>query len=395
MIQTVRIPVEPIDPLLWLEQQTLFPKVYWQDRKSKSVVTCAGQVLQFSEIPENPPARLFGGFSFSEKRWEGFPESFFFLPAVSIEQNEKKTDLVIHFIDDVGRSFDALAALNFSEPDRHWRRLQCLDREDCPSLPQWKETVSYYLELIEKGELEKIVSARQTKLYFKEAVNPFLLLQKIKNKAHNATIFLFQWNRESAFLGASPEKLYQRKEDKIQSDIMAATRPRGRTEMEDILLQSELLLDPKERREFAFVKEFIYSTLAPHCDFIDEEIEDRVVTTTTVHHLFNRFLGKLKPGMSDRALTKLLHPTPAVGGIPRDKALELLKEKESFARGWYAAPVGWISSHGADLAVGIRSALIQGNILNLFAAAGIVKGSDPQREWEELEHKISPFMSIL
>jgi menaquinone-specific isochorismate synthase len=114
-----------------------------------------------------------------------------------------------------------------------------------------------------------------------------------------------------------------------------------------------------------------------------------------VQHLYNRFSGTLKPQVTDRDLLQALHPTPAMGGFPREKALAFLEKRECFDRGWYAAPLGWISPDRADFVVGIRSALVLGNDLHVFAGGGIVQGSIPQQEWEELEHKISPFKKAI
>jgi menaquinone-specific isochorismate synthase len=393
VIRQVAIPLPQIDLLLWLENQTLFPKVYWQDRDGKSVIAGLGKSLSFSGIPEHPCARLFGGITFAEKGWEGIPESSFFLPTFEIEQKAGKTTLRINAPEPLP-SLESLLSLNFSLNPAPAPAIQLIHREDTPTLTQWKERLTHYLTSIKNEELHKIVCARRTRLIFENTLNPFFLLKKLKDKAHNATVFLFQWNKESTFLGATPEKLYQRKKDLIRSDMMAATRPRSSDEREDASLKQELLSDPKERREFNSVKDFILSSLAPLCTSFDKEQQDRIVTTTTVHHLFNSFSGKLKPGTSDRTLINLLHPTPAVGGYPQEKAMRLLRE-EPFCRGYYAAPIGWISPEEADISVGIRSALLQNRELHLFAGTGIVEGSNPDREWEELEYKIAPFLNII
>ena len=75
--------------------------------------------------------------------------------------------------------------------------------------------------------------------------------------------------------------------------------------------------------------------------------------------------------------------------------MKALRDWEEFNRGWYAAPVGWIEQNQAEFAVAIRSGLVQGNRLSLFSGAGIVKGSDPDAEWSEVENKISDFIHIL
>ena len=112
-------------------------------------------------------------------------------------------------------------------------------------------------------------------------------------------------------------------------------------------------------------------------------------------HLRSNVQGTLKADVDDGMLLKRLHPTPAVGGYPTDNALPEIARIEPFNRGWYAAPVGWVGSDSAQFAVGIRSGLVEGNELSLFSGAGIVRGSDPDAEWREVENKIQDFIGIL
>ena len=112
-------------------------------------------------------------------------------------------------------------------------------------------------------------------------------------------------------------------------------------------------------------------------------------------HLFSRVVGQLKDGVGDGQLIKRLHPTPAVGGYPTENALAEIERLEPFERGWYAGPVGWVSAEAAEFAVAIRSGMLERNSLSLYSGAGIVPGSTPQLEWEEIEHKIGDFLEII
>ena len=107
------------------------------------------------------------------------------------------------------------------------------------------------------------------------------------------------------------------------------------------------------------------------------------------------FEGTLRDGVGDAELLTALHPTPAVGGYPTDRAVREIAEREPFDRGWYAGPVGWVGRDGAEFAVAIRSGLVEGSTLSVFAGAGIVAGSVPGNEWEELDYKISHFTQAL
>ncbi len=94
-------------------------------------------------------------------------------------------------------------------------------------------------------------------------------------------------------------------------------------------------------------------------------------------------------------MIEALHPTPAVGGYPREKTWHEIHELEGFDRGWYAGPVGWIGEDSAEMSVAIRSALMNNREVNIYAGAGIVPGSDPEKEWNEIEKKSLNFTNLL
>ena len=112
-------------------------------------------------------------------------------------------------------------------------------------------------------------------------------------------------------------------------------------------------------------------------------------------HLHSRIEGRLREGVSTARLLTALHPTPAVGGVPTGAALDLIRECEDFDRGWYAGPVGWIGADDAEFAVAIRSGLVEDDRLSLYSGAGIVRGSEPEAEWDEIEQKIENFLSLV
>ena len=124
----------------------------------------------------------------------------------------------------------------------------------------------------------------------------------------------------------------------------------------------------------------------------DEEPE--LLKLERKQHLISRISASVLPGVANAQLLQALHPTPAVGGMPRDKALEWIQTLEPFARGWYAAPVGWLGVDACEFAVAIRSGLVAGNEVSVYSGAGIVQGSDPEAEWQEIENKISDFVKV-
>jgi isochorismate synthase EntC len=115
-----------------------------------------------------------------------------------------------------------------------------------------------------------------------------------------------------------------------------------------------------------------------------------------VQHLVTEIAGTLRIQEGLLALGGLLHPTPAVGGEPRDLALAMIDEHEGFDRGWYAGPVGWLSAGGdGELMVALRCGLVEGSRVTLYAGCGIVADSDPDREWEESRIKMRAIAAAL
>ena len=115
-----------------------------------------------------------------------------------------------------------------------------------------------------------------------------------------------------------------------------------------------------------------------------------------IQHLCTPITGQLANGHTLLDLVERLHPTPAVGGRPREAALRLIREREGLDRGWYAGPVGWLNAEGeGEFAVALRSALLHGNTATLFAGCGIVADSDPVREYAESRLKLKPMLTAL
>ena len=121
-----------------------------------------------------------------------------------------------------------------------------------------------------------------------------------------------------------------------------------------------------------------------------------VYTLSNIQHLYTPIQGKLAAAIGVLPLVETLHPTPALGGAPREQALAFISQAESVPRGWYAAPVGWID-HNLDGAFGvaIRSAVAQRQRVWLYAGAGIVADSEPEKEWAETGWKFRPIQQAL
>ncbi|MFW5977669.1 MAG: chorismate-binding protein, partial [Halohasta sp.] len=145
----------------------------------------------------------------------------------------------------------------------------------------------------------------------------------------------------------------------------------------------------------ALVAETIRDQLAPFAASVSTG-ERQIKRLATVQHIHTPITAELAADTHVLSLVEALHPTPAVGGLPPEAALETIRETEPFDRGWYAAPIGWIDAAGnGTFAVGLRSAVATRRRATLFAGVGIVGDSDPDREWDEVELKFRPILDEL
>ena len=196
------------------------------------------------------------------------------------------------------------------------------------------------------------------------------------------------------FLGASPERLFSRSHRTISCDALAGTVARGGSLVHDEQLGKALLQSPKDRYEQKLVFDVLKALLQEVCEDVSACREPTLRKFQHVQHLWSPLNGTLREGVSDLDLLQHLHPTPAVGGRPTSRALEILAQGEPFDRGWYAAPVGWVGPQSSDFTVAIRSALVHQKQVRLYAGAGIVPDSVAEAEWQELEEKIKTFVGF-
>ena len=217
-----------------------------------------------------------------------------------------------------------------------------------------------------------------------EEINPAVLLGHVKGGNVNTYDFCFQHDGRSCFIGCSPECLYRVEGRKIYSESIAGTKAVGKTEQANKSLQEELLGSEKEAEEHEYVFQDVKAALNEICQSFSVVSKNEILELSDVQHFRSRFDGLVKQGVGNIDILNALHPTAAVNGFPREESMVMIRRYESYGRGWYAGPVGWIGRNSADFAVGIRSAYVHGNRVDLYAGAGIVAASDAEEEWQEL-----------
>lgn len=389
-LMRLEVPIEMDNYLDWLNAQTLFPKIYWENPQSNMKVAAIGNALELNSFPivsTEEKVRFFGGHDFAPRRhttWKKFPSGRYTLPLIEIEERKGNSFLCINRL-------SKNLSVNLEHRKNGCEIIKPLSFMHSPSYPTWEGHIKELLELISQKILTKVVLGRCTHFSFEQNLSPYAILKRLQGKTPTAILFAFQYEQEQAFIGASPEILYEKEDRIIKSVAIAGTRPRGNSCKEDERLSQDLLNNQKERNECNIVKKNVEQTLYSLCKRVYIE-KQHILQTSTVQHIAYILGGFLKNHIADWDVIAALHPTPATGGMPKHIAMQEIQKREHFDRGWFGAPVGWVSPDRSSHAVAIRSALVEKNQMHLFAGAGIVKGSTPLGEWEELEQKISQYI---
>ena len=450
------------------------------DKHTQSTEILASQEWKLIQNLPSPKIRVYGGGRFDSlypdksHEWTRFLHGdhmttshgesyFFFLPAIEL-QRETTDGLVVttlainlHFgngaiYDTIKEASTAVLHLLDSLTEETSSSIPptlpaIVERKDETSMEQWEKSISGVVSRAkdEDDQLQKVVLARSMELTLGEAgTNPLDVLRKIKfgggvtsgdAEPHHESRHLFYLCPTGddlgagAFVGSTPERLFRLQNGVVSSEALAGTRLRGTDAESDASLLQELLQSQKDMSENTLTLDYIVKVLDElesqgiirtkiwgsqdddmvfvrrlrHLQHLCRRIERHVVTTD-VHTLIRQLLYKL-------------HPTPAVCGTPFEPALQYIRNSETFDRGFYAGPFGYIGKDDADILVAIRSALIHGSMektnnpktfntllankmpnaftkMRIYGGAGIVAGSTPQEEYMEIAHKFTVLSSL-
>ena len=406
----------------WLAAQTLYPRIYWQARGPKSPEYVAlgaiheltrpediQRVCDLANTSSEDTPRYYGGLAFdpAQPGWQGFGPCRFVLPRIELVRRGECISLCLNLwlpAQDKVHEFDAElqaaeAALDALQPEAPLPSLQkrSWQRRDVPGPAQWQRLVERVTDPAFQAHTPKVVLSRESLLESEESIPPLCpwsLLTQWARHAQECFHFGFQFSPEQSFVACSPERLYRREQCPLFTEALAGTLRRSGDEATRAALAAELLADSKNRLENRLVHADILSRLAPLTT--DATLtEPRILKLRLLQHLKCDIEAELKPGVCDWQLLAALHPTPAVGGAPREAALAFIRESEPYDRGWYAGACGMLSRETSEFSVAIRSARITAQGISLFAGAGIVAGSEPTAEWAELDNKIANVLSLL
>lgn len=407
-----------IEPLTWLAGRSEGELCYWASRDGGDEAAAAGLLLEekgLATAGSGPwmgriaahlqtaadGVRFYGGARFDPSapaapEWRMLGAHRFVIPRFEALTRNGRTMLACNFLhaerERLPALLDELQRPSTGPEDQPEIRLR--RHTDVPDRAGWKTIVHTALRAINDPSdlLNKVVIARRTSASTVAPITPLALLAAMSRAGDRSFRFLLQTCHNNAFLSVTPERLFSLHGRTVQTEAIAGTRPRGATPQEDRRLQCELGASAKDLLEHRIVHDTINAALIRLCTATTAS-SVTVLRLPAVQHLMSRLSGELTDGLGAADLMNALHPTPAVGGEPTAKACQFLAEHEPFDRGWYAAPVGWISRDEATFAVAIRSALIDDGAVSFYTGNGVVKGSSPDAEWAELEAKIGGYFA--
>ncbi|HEY5228796.1 MAG TPA: isochorismate synthase, partial [Opitutaceae bacterium] len=415
MLVSITIQVESLDPLAVLE--SIFEpgeRHFYAERPSEGwAIAGAESVLSFSsagprrfiecqrfidrtladtiavgdqEVPFGGP-HFFGAFAFLDTVREGepFESASLFVPRWQVAQRDGRTTAVANLLLDADSQVEALTARvwkahakfrSFDYTAADFPEGQSADASSIVEVGgrrSYETAVSRALERISRGEMEKIVLARAKDVTAKAPFDPLRILNGLRQRFPDCSAFSVANGAGHSFIGASPERLLRVAGGVVMTEALAGSADRGLTASEDASLGSRLLHSDKDLREHRIVLDSIVRRLSPLGLDLRHSERPLLKRLSNVQHLHTPVEADLPKGVRLLDMLGRLHPTPAVGGTPREIVVPMITELEAFPRGLYCGAVGWIDSRGGgEFTVALRSALIDGMRARMYAGAGIV-----------------------
>ncbi|WP_034263269.1 isochorismate synthase [Bacillus sp. J33] len=350
---------------------------------------------------------MFGGFSFDPlkpktKLWSKYSDSLFHVPTYMYSEVNGQAYLTTNVVctqhDDqslfekIGAERGAiLSSIEGFIPESE----NVLLKEADINPKKWMDNVETIVEELKAGSLKKVVLARESRLVFKKPIEIERVLANLIKLQRESFIFAFESNGD-CFIGASPERLIKKYGENVFTTCLAGSIPRGKTKEDDHILGDALLSDQKNLTEHQFVVDMIKEAMEESCTEVELPEKPQLMKMRDIQHLYTPVIGKTRDDASLLALVDRLHPTPALGGLPKKEAVERIREVEELDRGFYAAPLGWMDFRGnGEYAVAIRSGLIQDNEASIFAGCGVVQDSNAESEYQETKIKFRPMLTAL
>ncbi|WP_109078125.1 isochorismate synthase [Aggregatibacter kilianii] len=386
-----------VNLLSWLKAQPHYPQYYFKCQQSEQAFAALGEVRVFDQLSaaqhfvEQFDLSLFGGMKFNG-------DTYFFLPRLLLEQTQHRLTVKV-FIDHANLTESKRLALDTLKTLEKMTALSTVQSQ--PTLahqqadqPRWQHWVEQALAQIRSGYVGKLVLANETTFRLSAPLNAQDFLAQSEAHNHGCYHFLLAQHPNSVFLGSTPERLYARHERNLTTEALAGTALMTDDPQQNQQQAQWLLQDAKNIHENQLVAEGICANLSAFAKQIQLS-EVGLKQLRRVQHLRREITALLTENCTDLDCLKAIHPTAAVAGLPQQSARTLLAQIENYDRSWYAGTLGFFNQARAEFCVTIRSAFIEADKIRVFAGAGIVEGSVPLLEWQEIERKATGLISLL
>ncbi|URN98054.1 isochorismate synthase MenF [Leclercia adecarboxylata] len=393
---------DAFDPLGWLNAQQTWPQFYWQQRNGDEEYAALGALKHFASLsaarqflhlyPHAADLRVVGVNAFDPG------QGSLFLPRLLWQRAGGTATLRLVLWSETSLKNEARRTLAFvrsladSQPVTPVTQT-VVSEAQLPDRAGWHALITAATDAIARGEFDKVVLARATDLQFNQPVNPAALMAASRQVNFQCYHFLMRSDATHAFLGSSPERLWRRRGLQLRTEALAGTVASHPDDARAASLGNWLMKDDKNQRENMLVVEDICQRLQRDNGVLDV-LPPQIVRLRKVQHLRRCIWTTLQHPDDEQCLMRL-QPTAAVAGLPRQAAWEFIARNEPFDREWYAGSVGYLSLAQSEFCVALRSARVQENSVRLYAGAGIVSGSDPEQEWQEIENKAAGLRSLL
>lgn len=350
-------------------------------------------------------AILFGGFAFDSKPieqndWGRMEQGLFYLPTFLLTETDGKQYLTMNFSaeteDALQQKWQQLTEefASVMETEKVAKKEPAQIKAEEIAVSEWMTVVDDTVaKLREAGPLKKVVLARRMEVKSNQPFQAEVILQNLQQQQTNTYFFVLE-SDEQIFVGATPERLLKASKETFSTASIAGSVSRGTTETEDDSLGHYLLNDLKNKQEHKIVVDRIIKELEQMTGTSIQATTPQLLKNRDIQHLYLPIEGKRKKAYRFLKGVQQLHPTPALGGEPKELAIAWLKEHEQLDRGLYGAPIGWVAIKEdiGEFAVGIRSAVFTGAIGYLYAGCGVVKDSQAEQERIETKIKFQPML---
>lgn len=328
----------------------------------------------------------------TDELFQSFPRLLLMLPEIVLIQDETGSYMQLNSLGPVYQGRVNRFVRQTQEAPARMRTTIPYELVD-DSLQDWEDAVDKGLHAIKHGDIEKIVLSRRKQLKAKQIFSSKDLLVNLIDGPSHGVVILYRYG-DVFFCGCTPELLVRKEGTTAESLCLAGTISAGSNEAQRAKYADELLHDDKNLREHAYVVDFIKQVFARNCYDVSIADKPNILSLEHIQHLYTPIKGSVLEGKSIIDLMQQLHPTPALCGTPIGEAMMLIREIESYNRGFYGGAVGYVDGKGdGEFSVALRTGVFDGEIGWVYAGCGIVDGSVALDEYDEIDMKLKTVLS--